>query len=618
MNHIISFQRLAISLQRFDVIMRCTLYALFLSSLWIVAAIGQSKNVILAQGDKGRIRVEERNGLRLLIIDGVVQGGVPSGLIASQRVIDPMVELIRAVKPEARTVLVIGLGTGKTANDLDSMGFSVDAVELEPVVIDFARRFFDYKGEVVEADGLEYLKKTKKCWDVILMDAFSGGEFPVHLVSREAFTLMKRRLSSVNGLLAIRLLSRPDDPGVQNMLQYGTMGVYHKQMFGSGIGSEKQNLYVLASTRELEIENPPVGLPLPVTTRGGELLPGRRRSLFGDRSISNNGQSRKMVVLGYLIRAKETGDICIDLPHCEMGAIRYRIQGDALPELSDLIKGNTYFPTASEISGDGDRSETFDFMLGGGRVLRSDVRFSRILVAVESNARLRSIIDPDSLLEGKDSEALLPYGGILYELEVSRVLMSLDYRSWQEFRQEKLAPIINRITCAFAANDIGTAATSIGDYLKELDARLKGFGSKCSFYIDLAKFELVLEMERKFLGERNSPFEVAVACDFAESFLYWIRNSRDVEFIKVATRECAEQNYTKVANHPDDPNAPLAASRLLYLLSREWHISGSEQKVKELQKRYKNLKPTLQVPFEKECHEELNRSIKALYEKTTK
>jgi len=618
MNHIISFQRSAISLQRFDVFIRCTIYALFLSSLWTVTASGNNKHVILAEGDEGRIRIEERNGLRLLVIDGVVQGGMPSGLIAAQRIMDPMVELIRAAKPEARTVLVIGLGTGKTANDLGSMGFSVDAVELESVVIDFAQRFFDYKGEVVEADGLEYLKKTKKCWDVIFMDAFSGGEFPAHLVSREAFRLMKRRLSGRNGLLAVRLLARPDDPEVIKMLRFGNIYMIYKQVFGSGIGAEKQNLYILASNREPKIENLSMGLPLPVTTLGGDLLPGRRRPLFVDQSIYNQGRSRKMVVLGYLIRAKETGDICIDLPHWEMGAIRYRIQGDALPELSDLIQGNAYFPTASEISADGDGSETFDFILGGGRVLRSDVRFSRILVAVEGNARLCSILSPDSVLEGNDSEVLLPYGGILYELDVSRVLMSLDYRSWQEFRQEKLAPIIHRITCAFAANDIATAATAIGDYLKELDARLKGFGSKCSLYINLAKFKLVLEMERKFLGERNSPFEVAVACDFAERFLYWIQNSRDVEFIKVATRECAEQNYTKVVNHPDDPNAPLAASRLLYLLSREWDVSGSEQKVKELQKRYKNLKPTLKVPFEKECHEKLSRSIKALYEKTTK
>ncbi len=609
--------------------------ALCISFLLVAAVAGNSKSVIVAEaeGKRGSIRVEERNGMRFLTIDNVVQGGMPVGLDSSQRFIDPMVELIRAVRPEAGTALVIGLGTGKTAGDLSSVGFSVETVELEPVVIDFARRYFDYKGRVVEADGLEYLKKTKNHYDIILMDAFSGGEPPAHLVNREAFTLMRRRLSSKNGLLAVRLLARPDDLEVTKMLQqYGTMIMNYKQMFGSGFGSEKQNLYILVSSRALNIEKTPAGLPLPVTTCSGELLPGRRRSILGNQSriigTRNGTQSRKILVLGYLIRAKETGDICIDLPHCDMGAVRYLIRGDALPELNDLVKENTSFPTAGDIPSDGDRSETLRMLLGGGGAKRNEVRFSRVLVAVEGNACLRSLIDPDLAYKGKGpNEALLPYGGILYELEVSKVLMSLDYRSWEKFRREKLKPIINRAVDAFAASDIEKAAAAIGDYLEAMDSRLNGFGSKCRAYNDMAKFKWVLDFEKAKIGKQASAFEIAAACDWAKRFVGGVE---DAKIVRRVIRECAERNYAKVASNPKDPNALKAAARLSYLLmersnelkkaaARLSHLLMErsdelktqadmlERRVSELKILYKGIEPANRTPGGEERVKELEK-----------
>lgn len=586
--------------------------ALCISFLLVAAVAGNSKSVIVAEaeGKRGSIRVEERNGMRFLTIDNVVQGGMPVGLDSAQRFIDPMVELIRAVRPEAGTVLVIGLGTGKTAGDLGSVGFSVEAVELEPVVIDFARRYFGYRGHVVKADGLEYLKKTKKRYDVILMDAFSGEEAPAHLVSREAFGLMERCLSDKDGLISVRLLSFPDDPEVSNILR--AMGrITH--MFGSGIGPEKQNLYILGSQKSISITKTFRNLPLPVTSPAmGGLLPGRRRSNFQDMieatGTENRANSRKVTVLGYLIRDRETHDICIDLPHHDMGAVRYLIVGNLLPKLDELLDEKTFFLSHGEITGRSDRRlpETLSGLLGVSEARGNSTMYSPVVVAVEGIVRLRSL-NPEYR-----SEPVLGSIGVLYELDVSTVLMSLDYKSWKKFRRKNLKPIINRVEHAFETSDIEKAAGAIGDYLKAMDARLNSFGSRCSAYSDMAKFKRVLDIEKVKLGKQASAFEIAAACDWAERFVRGVWYNEDAKIVRRVIRECAERNYAKVASNPKDPNALKAAARLSYLLmecSNELKTQADmlEIRVSGLKTLYKGIEPANRTPGGEERAKELER-----------
>jgi len=576
--------------------------ALCLSLSSVLTGVGNSESMVVAEaeGEQGSIRVEERNGMRFLTIDNVMQGGIPIGLDAAQRFIDPMVELIRAVRPKAGTALVIGLGTGKTAGDLSSVGFSVETVELEPAVIDFARRYFGYRGPVVKADGLEYLKKTKNHYDVILMDAFSGEEAPAHLVSKEAFVLMRDCLSSEDGIIGVRLLSFPDDPKVRKILS--AMGVNAKQIFGSGIGPEKQNLYILGSQKIMSIANVSKTLPLPVTSPNfNVLLPGRRRLDFQGKMETKNtdreATSRKVTILGYLIRVRETNNICIDLPHHDMGAVRYLIVGDLLSKFDELLDKGTFFLRDGEITSRNDQrlQQTLSGLLGVSGVRGSSTIYSPVIVVVEGIVHLRSL-DLD----------------VLYELNVSKVLMSLDYKSWEKFRHETLKPIIRWVEYTFITNDIEKAAEAIGDYLKAMDARLNGFGIRCKAYNDIARFKRVLDIEKVKLGKQASAFEIAAACDWAERFVRGVWYNEDAKIVRRVIRECAERNYAKVASNPKDPNALKAAARLSYLLmerSDELKTQADmlEIRVSELKTLYKGIEPANRTPGGEERAKELEK-----------
>lgn len=114
--------------------------------------------------------------------------------------------LIRAYTAEdVRDVLCIGLGVGNTPMRMARAGVRVDVVEINPAMITAAERFFDFHPErvrVVIGDGRYFLYAGTKRYDAIILDAFLGDSSPSHLMSREAFQSMQRRLRP-DGLLVI-------------------------------------------------------------------------------------------------------------------------------------------------------------------------------------------------------------------------------------------------------------------------------------------------------------------------------------------------------------------------------------------------------------------------------
>jgi spermidine synthase len=106
-------------------------------------------------------------------------------------------------------MLLVGLGGGSVAKSYAREGWKVDAVEIDPVVTRIAREHFGlepHDAVVHDADGRRYLSTRAASYDLIILDAFGSSSIPFHLVTREAFDLVSRRLSH-NGVLAINVQS---------------------------------------------------------------------------------------------------------------------------------------------------------------------------------------------------------------------------------------------------------------------------------------------------------------------------------------------------------------------------------------------------------------------------
>jgi len=124
----------------------------------------------------------------------------------------PVGEVFSAFGPAFRRVGVVGLGAGTLAA-YGRRGQAFDFFELDPDVIDLARRWFTFLDDsraalsLVPGDGRLSLTRAPGGYDLLVLDAFSGGAIPVHLLTREAFALYRSKLAS-GGLLAFHVTNR--------------------------------------------------------------------------------------------------------------------------------------------------------------------------------------------------------------------------------------------------------------------------------------------------------------------------------------------------------------------------------------------------------------------------
>ncbi len=113
--------------------------------------------------------------------------------------------LARAYTPELRHALCIGLGVGAVPMSLARAGVRVDAVEINPAVVPLAERHFNFDRSLLNlnlGDGRQFLNTATNLYDAIVLDAFLGESPPAHLMTREAFAAMQRRLRP-NGVLVM-------------------------------------------------------------------------------------------------------------------------------------------------------------------------------------------------------------------------------------------------------------------------------------------------------------------------------------------------------------------------------------------------------------------------------
>ena len=106
---------------------------------------------------------------------------------------------------EIKDVLCIGMGVGIVPMQFARAGARVDVVEINGAVVDVARAHFDLEPKKLNltiGDGRQFVNAATKQYDAVILDAFLGDSSPSHLMTREAFTAMRRVLRP-EGVLVI-------------------------------------------------------------------------------------------------------------------------------------------------------------------------------------------------------------------------------------------------------------------------------------------------------------------------------------------------------------------------------------------------------------------------------
>jgi spermidine synthase len=238
--------------------------------LWKVAPppeVNAEGEAILFRADTQyhRITVTEDTETRHLRFDRSHQSAL--------RIDDPFTSEIRypdymhlalALRPDAKRVLVLGLGGGSITRRFwrDYPEMTVDTVEIDPVVVDVAYEYFwlphDERLRVFTEDARRYVQNAEDTYDIVIVDAYYSDSLPFHLTTEEFFREVES-IMSPEGVLAYNVISAP--AGADSELfrsMYRTAGGIWGDIWVFPIGyaydhnaESRRNIIVLATDERL-------------------------------------------------------------------------------------------------------------------------------------------------------------------------------------------------------------------------------------------------------------------------------------------------------------------------------------------------------------------------------
>lgn len=153
----------------------------------------------------GDLVVSDRDGVRYLFLNGVQQGSMIGDVSHAKYAYG--LERLATVKGIPKRVLVWGLGAGVYARAMAEAGSDVTVIEIDPMSEKVAREYFGLPAsvKVIIGDARTETSRLTEKYDVIVLDAFSGDSPPFHLLTREAFTDLKKRLAA-DGLVVANIV----------------------------------------------------------------------------------------------------------------------------------------------------------------------------------------------------------------------------------------------------------------------------------------------------------------------------------------------------------------------------------------------------------------------------
>lgn len=148
-----------------------------------------------------------------------------------------MLHLPFIFNPDAKRVLIVGGGGGvvPTIFRRDYPELEIDVVELDPAVVDLAERYFgftpnDEKLTTIIQDGRIYVRDCTKQYGIIVLDAFTGGRPPFHLLTVEFLRLVQARLTE-RGVVHLNIISALNHTSEKGRL-YRSMHNTFREVFG--------------------------------------------------------------------------------------------------------------------------------------------------------------------------------------------------------------------------------------------------------------------------------------------------------------------------------------------------------------------------------------------------
>ena len=137
---------------------------------------------------------------RVLLLDGLVQTTEKDEFFYHEMLVHPALQ----AHPSPQNLLIIGGGDGGVLKETLRYPIkSVCLVEIDPLVIDVSKEYFpwlsssldDERTELIIADGLEFIRKTDRKFDVVIIDSSDPVGPSVSLHEKNFFSGIKKCLN---------------------------------------------------------------------------------------------------------------------------------------------------------------------------------------------------------------------------------------------------------------------------------------------------------------------------------------------------------------------------------------------------------------------------------------
>lgn len=236
------------------------LFVMFeISGVNIGMGVKTEDNIVFAQeGVMGTVRVTQKsqNGPLKLIVNNYQLA--TSGDVAVRFGHIPLI-----LKPDAKDVLLISLGSGITAGAVGLHGVDrIECVEIVPTLMEAQRLFSkenrkivsDHRFHLTFWDGRHYARVTKRKYDVVIADLFQPDSAGVgYLYSLEHFRNVKATLNK-NGIMAQWLpLYQLSPDSLRVIMRTFAEAFEHVEVFSGDINSELPALALIGSAQPIDV-----------------------------------------------------------------------------------------------------------------------------------------------------------------------------------------------------------------------------------------------------------------------------------------------------------------------------------------------------------------------------
>ena len=153
--------------------------------------------------------------------------------------------------------LILGFGGGIIPKKLSAKGFNIDVVEIDPITLEIAEKFFKYKKintNLFFEDARTYVRKCKKKYHLIIIDLFFADGIPEHLTTIEFYKDLKNCLYDDGILISNSITDFSNNLTLNAVLStfnavFKNLYYFYDKAYVDQSSIKVTNLYTLATNR---------------------------------------------------------------------------------------------------------------------------------------------------------------------------------------------------------------------------------------------------------------------------------------------------------------------------------------------------------------------------------